>query len=170
VTVAIDGPVGMIADPVAVAEGHPRRQRALGWLDALKPAGIVPTVVQVRSNHEDAADAAVRSLLAGDQRPTAVLCFSDVLALGVIGTAEDLGLSVPDDLSVVGFDDSPVAAGRKPGLTTVRQDVAAKGRVAAAALTTAIERARSDATVRARHLTLPTELVVRESTARPPQH
>ena len=65
-------------------------------------------------------------------RPTAVLCHSDVLALGVLRAAEELGLAVPGDLSVVGFDDSPLARRVRPALTTVRQDVDAKGKAAAA--------------------------------------
>jgi DNA-binding LacI/PurR family transcriptional regulator len=94
-----------------------------------------------------------------------VLCFSDVLAFGVVEAAAELGLAVPEALSVVGFDDSPAASRRSPRLTTVRQDVGAKGRAAAQALITAIERARGDRKTRARHLVLPTELVVRQSTA-----
>jgi len=75
-----------------------------------------------------------------------------------------LGIGVPGELSVVGFDDNPLAAQVRPGLTTVRQDVAAKGRAAAAALTAAIERARTGATAPAGgHVLLPTELVIRES-------
>ncbi len=101
-----------------------------------------------------------------EPRPTAVLCFSDVLALEVIRVARELGLKVPEDLSVIGFDDSPAAQHSHPALTTVRQDIAAKGRLASGALTAAIERAKSGAPARARHRVLPTELVVRESTAR----
>jgi DNA-binding LacI/PurR family transcriptional regulator len=168
VTLAIDGPHGIVPDPVAAARGHPQKQRLLGWLDALEAVGIEPTVVQVRNNGEDDASGAARLLLDADERPTAVLCFSDVLALGVIRVVEGLGLRVPDDLSVVGFDDSPLARQGRPTMTTVRQDVTAKGRAAAAALTAAMERARSGSKARARHVILPTELIVRQSTARPP--
>jgi DNA-binding LacI/PurR family transcriptional regulator len=168
VNVAVDGPSGWVADPLAAAEGHPQRQRTLGWLDALQPAGIVPTAVQAESNREDAAREVARLLFDAAEPPTAILCFSDVVALGVIELAEDLGLRVPDDLSVVGFDDTPAAARARPRLTTVHQDVDAKGRLAAAALTAAMERSRAGATRRARHVTLPTELVVRESTGPAP--
>ena len=82
----------------------------------------------------------------------------------MVRAAEDLGLAVPDDLSVVGFDDSPLAARMRPALTTVRQDVAGKGREAAAALVDAIARAQDGRAPHPRHLLLPTELVVRAST------
>jgi DNA-binding LacI/PurR family transcriptional regulator len=168
-TLAIDEPPGIVTDALASTRAHPQRQRMLGWLDAMDTAGIHPTVVvQAQSNDEDDAIEAARSLLAAEAPPSAVLCFSDVLALGVLRVAEDLGLAVPHDLSVVGFDDSPIAHRARPTLTTVRQDVATKGRLAAAALVTAIEQARSGSKSRARHLTLPTELIVRQSTERPP--
>jgi DNA-binding LacI/PurR family transcriptional regulator len=107
-------------------------------------------------------------LLAAEERPTAVLCFSDVLGLGVVRAAQALGLDVPSDLSVVGFDDSPVAGRTTPALTTVRQDVVTKGRLAANALTAAIAGAQNGTRGRARHVSLPTELVLRASTAVPP--
>ena len=168
VTLAVDGQTGIVADPTDAIDGHPQKQRMLGWLEALHAAGIEPTVVQTGTNHEDDATAAARLLLAVDRPPTAVLCFSDVLARGVIGAADERGLAVPVDLSVVGFDDSPAARRTRPALTTVRQDVAAKGRLAAASLTRAIEHARTGAKPRVRHLNLPTELVVRDTTAGPP--
>jgi DNA-binding LacI/PurR family transcriptional regulator len=87
------------------------------------------------------------------------------MAYWVVRAAEDRGLVVPDDLSVVGFDDNPLARRMRPALTTVRQDVAAKGRTAAAALTAAIETVQAGGTPEARHVLLPTELVVRDSTA-----
>jgi DNA-binding LacI/PurR family transcriptional regulator len=76
---------------------------------------------------------------------------------------------VPEDLSVVGFDDNPLARRVRPALTTVRQDVRAKGQAATAALTAAIEASRSGKkSPRAKRVLLPTELVVRDSTAPPP--
>ncbi len=168
INLAIDGPRGAVVDPLAAALGHPQRQRVLGWLDALGPAGITPAVMQVEHDSDDESEEVARSLLAADDPPTAVLCFSDVLALGVLRAAEELGLAVPDQLSVVGFDDSPLARRVRPRLTTVRQDIAAKGRLAAAALTTAIAAARTGNRTRARHQVLPTELVVRQSSAPAP--
>ena len=139
VNAVVDGATGIVEDPLADARGHPPRQRMLGWLDALQGAGIAPIVAQTASGGTDHADEVARALLALEPRPTAVLCFSDVLALEVIRVARELGMTVPDDLSVIGFDDSPAAQHSEPALTTVRQDIAAKGRLASDALTAAIE-------------------------------
>jgi DNA-binding LacI/PurR family transcriptional regulator len=167
VSAAVGGSFGLDPDPLASPLAHPVRQRLLGWLEALRAAGIEPSVVKVPgSGHEDYL-AGARLLLALPERPTAILCFSDVVAAAVVHAAEDAGLRVPEDLSVVGFDDSPMAARMRPGLTTVRQDFAAKGKAAAAELTAALAAPRSAARRRARHHVLPTELVVRASTAPP---
>ncbi len=167
VTLAIDGPAGIATDPLVELHGHSERQRMIGWLEALEGAGIEPTAVQMRTDLDVDADEAARLLLQVEPRPTAVLCFSDVMALSIIRVAKSLGLAIPDDLSVIGFDDSPAARWSDPPLTTVHQDIDEKGRLAAEALTVAIERARSGSTNRVRHITLPTELVVRQSTAPP---
>ena len=163
----VDGSAGLVDDPVAAAQGHPQRERLLGWLDALRGVGVAPVVARVPHNTDEAARAAARLLLDTPEPPTAVLCFSDVLALNLMDVARELGLAVPDDLSVVGFDDNPLAVRVTPRLTTVRQDVAAKGRAAAHALTTAIEDRRTGTKTAPVHVNLPTELVVRESTAPP---
>lgn len=107
------------ASPYAVSRG-----RLAGYGAALEAAGIawadVPVLECVGSSRT-AGRAAAEALLAGDAPPTAILATSDVLALGVIDAAGDA-------VSVVGFDDIPAAAAA--GLTTVRQDHHAKGRVA----------------------------------------
>jgi DNA-binding LacI/PurR family transcriptional regulator len=164
------GPFHEIVEPDTGADTdhHVCRQRMLGWLDALHDADIRPTVVrQLHSSEEQARDAALL-LLRQEQPPTAILCFSDAMANGVVRAAEERGLRVPQDLSVVGFDDSALARRMRPCLTTVHQPIEEKGRAAAAALTASIVRSRaSNATGRARHLVLPTQLVVRDSTAPP---
>jgi DNA-binding LacI/PurR family transcriptional regulator len=144
------------------------RQRMQGWRDALGPAGIEPVVRYVDKLADDERAAAAHELLARPDRPTAVLCFSDSLAADVVRAAADLGLRVPADLSVVGFDDAPSARRARPALTTVAQDVVEKGTLAAAALVTAVRRQREGEQQRVHHHLLPTELVVRESTAPPP--
>jgi DNA-binding LacI/PurR family transcriptional regulator len=96
---------------------------------------------------------------------TAVLAFSDALAADVLRAAADLRLRVPADVSVVGFDDSPLARRLTPALTTVRQDVVAKGSTAAAELLAAVRARRVGDAAPARHHMLATELVLRETTA-----
>jgi DNA-binding LacI/PurR family transcriptional regulator len=167
ITANIFGISGFVDDPLNEPGSYVCKQRMLGWLDALHAAGIEPTVAQVWHPDEAGDNDVARMLLEIDDRPTAVLCFSDVIAYGVVQAAHALGLTVPDDLSVVGFDDNPLAKRMRPALTTVRQDVAAKGHASAAALTAAIARSRTGATTRVRHVLLPTELIVRDSTAKP---
>ena len=168
-TAALGGTPGYVADPKADAHTskYVSRERLLGYLEALKPAGITPLVHRQRNSDDVEAHAAALDLLSRDDRPTAVLCFSDVIATGVLRAADELGLQVPRDLSVVGFDDSPLARRVRPQLTTVRQDVAEKGKVSAAELKRVMEAKRGGTKARAKHLVLPTELVVRDSTAEP---
>jgi DNA-binding LacI/PurR family transcriptional regulator len=110
-------------------------------------------------------------LLDADPQITGVLCFSDRFATGVLAAALDRGLAVPGDLSIVGFDDSPVASNSRPALTTVRQDLAEKGHAAAEGLIAAVHAKAGPKTPSsqekpdaARHVVLPVELVVRDST------
>lgn len=167
VTAGLRGGHGIVSSAEDMVDGYVGAQRLAGWLDALAPAGVTPAIA--RQPHGDPASGydAARLLLATPERPTAVLCFSDALARGVVDAALDAGLRVPEDLSVVGFDDSPLAARMRPPLTTVRQDIQAKGHAAAAALTRAIDAARGGAAAPAEHLCLPADLVVRSSTAAP---
>jgi DNA-binding LacI/PurR family transcriptional regulator len=172
-TAAIGVPTGFLADPLADAAQSKfvPRERLIGHLEVLDAAGITPVVHrQVNSADDEAYDAAL-TLLAAEERPTGVLCFSDVIAHGVVRAAEHLGLEVPRDLSVVGFDDSTLARRLRPQLTTVRQDVVEKGRLAAEALKLAMEESRDNVPREqrtAQQVVLPTELVVRDSTAPPP--
>jgi DNA-binding LacI/PurR family transcriptional regulator len=144
------------------------RQRLRGWLDVLGPAGIEPVVRRSPLGTQEDAARVAAELLVGPDRPTAVLCFSDAIAIGVVDAARDAGLRVPDDLSVVGFDDIPMARRMRPALTTVHQDAAEKGRIAAAELAAAVARHRAGHEPVVRRIVLPTELVVRDSTAPPP--
>jgi DNA-binding LacI/PurR family transcriptional regulator len=170
VTSGLGGEHGVVDDVLAAAPMYVERQRLLGWLDALDPAGIRPTIIrQPHAAGEDVGYAAALELLAAKDRPTGILCFSDAIASGMVRAVHDGGLAVPQDISVVGFDDNPLAARMRPALTTVHQDVEEKGRAATSALIAAIDRRKdgSKPPARGRHLVLPTSLVVRDSTARP---
>ena len=144
---------------------HAVRQRYLGWKNELDKAGATARTAAVPMGGREQHYEAARQLLSLGERPTAVLCFSDVMAAEAIRAAHDLQLQIPEDLSVVGFDDSPVAMQLRPTLTTVKQDFAEKGRLAAKLMTDAL--AAKAASAPARHYLLPTELIVRESTAPP---
>jgi LacI family transcriptional regulator len=108
---------------------------------------------------------AAAQLLALPEPPTAILAANDQLAIGVLQTAWRLGLRVPDDLSIVGFDDVPVAGYLAPPLTTVRQPIAEMGRRATAALIDLLE-GHTD-TPQDASLVLHPELVIRASSAPP---
>ncbi|MGB0101290.1 MAG: LacI family DNA-binding transcriptional regulator [Nocardioides sp.] len=152
-----------VTDLSTMSTDFPTTQRMLGWRDVLEPAGIeAPTAVSPHSAIETVREA-TRVLLDRPDRPTALLCYSDAFAVGVLQAAESLGLRVPHDLSVVGFDDGPLAENARPPLTTVHQDFAAKGRTAVGILVDVL----ADNPPTDLHVTLPTSLVVRESTAPP---
>jgi LacI family transcriptional regulator, xylobiose transport system transcriptional regulator len=103
-------------------------------------------------------------LLASDDRPTAIFAGSDLQALGVIEVAREQGIRVPDDLSVVGYDDVPVALHSRPQLTTVHQPL----RQMAALATRMVLRLAEGETLEQERVDLATHLVVRDSTARVP--
>jgi alanine racemase len=106
--------------------------------------------------------AAAFAALLEEGLPTAVLTMSDVTAIGLMNAALDAGVRVPDELSVVGFDDIPAAAWVWPRLTTVHQPIREKGRLAATRLIDEI--ASGEPATESPEL-LPTRLVVRGSTA-----
>ena len=112
----------------------------------------------VGSSPESDAESGYRAaapLLDRADRPTAIICLSDVLALGVMRAAQERGIRVPQDLSVVGYDD--IAAATAAKLTTVHQPHAAKGEEAVRLLTTGGD-----------DVVLPTNLVVRASSGPAP--
>lgn len=145
-------------------------QREEGWRRALAAAGIPvdPRLIVVGGYTSDQASDAAAQLLKRADRPTAVFAANDLSALRTIDVARQLGLSVPEDLSVVGFDNIPEAAASDPPLTTIDQSIQDMGRRAAELLVEMIEaRAQGDAVGATidepRQITLPTRLVVRQS-------
>lgn len=109
-------------------------RRLHGYLDALSTAGHTVSPERIWStptnNHQDAYQAA-REALTSSPRPDLLLCMSDRIALAAIQAALQMGLRVPEDLRVVGFDGIPEGANIHPSLTTVYQQSAEKGRTAA---------------------------------------
>ena len=139
------------------------RARLEGTRAALDSAGIGLRDRRVRLGLFSFADGLEHGLdlLAGPSRPTAVLCGNDLQALGVYEAARRRGLRIPQDLSVIGFDDIPNAQWCGPPLTTVRQPLTEMGAAAAAMVLTLAAGQRPDQT----RVELATTLVVRESTA-----
>jgi len=140
------------------------RERAMGVRDALVAAGgswSDVLVVNAPANSRAAAAVAIADALDREDRATAVLAFSDLMALGVLDALADRGLRPGRDVSVVGFDDIPEAAGA--GLTTVRQPTRDKGRIAGELLLDTPEDPER------RQVVLPTQLIVRSSTGPVPR-
>jgi len=154
--------IGVVAGPDRMLCS---RARVDGYRAALERAGVTvdPALVRAGHFHHEAGYACGRELLALPDRPTAVFAGNDLQALGLYEAARELGLRIPDDLSVVGFDDLPVARWVGPPLTTVRQPL---GEMAAAAARIVLDlgRGRRPAATR---IELATELVLRSSTAAP---
>jgi LacI family transcriptional regulator len=137
------------------------QRREAGYRESLEEAGIPFDPDLVRDGGYQAAltAEAARELLTREDRPTAIFAANDMSALGVVRVALELGLRVPEDLSVVGFDDIPEAASSTPPLTTVAQPLHDLG---AQALHMLIE--LLDGHEVPGHVQLPAELVVRAST------
>ena len=154
---------------IGVITGPPEllcsRARLDGYRSALETAGlafddelVLSGDFRMKAGYEQA-----QVLFGRRRRPTAIFAGNDLSALGVLRAARDAGLRVPDDLSVVGFDDIPLAEWSTPSLTTVRQPLI---EMAAVAVRILLGSSGSDESL-GRRVELATDLVVRESTAPP---
>ncbi|GAA1844053.1 LacI family DNA-binding transcriptional regulator [Microlunatus capsulatus] len=153
---AIGGPAAMLCT----------RARISGYSAALASAGVRldPELIRHGRFHHRGGHQAAQELFALPDPPTAIFAGSDEQAFGVAEAARLTGRRIPDDLSLVGFDDLPMARWFSPPLTTVRQPLTEMGRTAASMLLGMIE----DGEPHGRQVELATELVVRSSTAPPP--
>jgi LacI family transcriptional regulator len=108
-------------------------ERLRGYRAALREAGLSaePDLIRPGAFQAGTAEEAARGLLKGHVRPTAIVASNDLMALGVIRAASDLGVRIPDDLAVVGFDDIEIADHPQVQLTTMAQQKAEMGRLAA---------------------------------------
>jgi DNA-binding LacI/PurR family transcriptional regulator len=146
------------------AEWPETRERVTGWRSTLRQAGAAEAPVlagdwSVRSGYEAAR------MLAADPQVTAIFCGNDQMALGALRALHQAGRAVPEEVSVVGFDDIPEAAYLLPPLTTVQQDFAALGQASLELLVGQIA-----AGVRTQqHMRFPPALVVRDSSSSPIQ-
>jgi DNA-binding LacI/PurR family transcriptional regulator len=155
--------IALLIDETRWATG---RDRYTGYRIALEDAGLPldPALVVVAGWDAPAATAAAHRLLAGEHRPSAIFAANNISAEGVWRAADRLGLRVPDDLSLVTFDDVPWMSLVRPGVTVVAQDVVAQGRTAVDVL---LARLR-EPTGAVRTVVVPYQLIRRGSSGPPP--
>jgi LacI family transcriptional regulator len=151
-----------IATITGLLDTKPGIDRLRGYREACQDLGLGyrDEYVAYGDFYFDAGYAGAQRLLALDEPPTAIFTAADMMAIGAIRAAADAGVRVPDDLSIVGFDDIQLAQHIHPPLTTLAQDKAGLGVAAARALLRQIEGADT-----AEPVTLPVSLIVRGSTA-----
>ncbi len=154
--------IGLLCGPRHHGNTHARRQ---GYELGLRRHGLpVPAeLIKYGDFHEASGMALTQELLGQQLRPTAIFACSDQMALGAMHAIKSSGLAVPQQMSLVGFDDIPMARYWDPPLTTVHQDGTAKGSAAASMLLQLLQGAPNVANV-----LLQPELVLRQSTAPPP--
>jgi DNA-binding LacI/PurR family transcriptional regulator len=163
--------IGFLSGPLRTSS---RLERLDGYRNALVDAGIRhdPSLVWAGASATGAGDvegadigrAGARALLTMAEPPTGLVAINDMYALGAYAGANDLGFSVPEDVSIVGFDDIVMAAIANPPLTTIRQPVASMMQLAVGTLIDRLEGTNAEP---AQVVTVPTEIVVRQSTAPP---
>ncbi|MEO1574703.1 MAG: LacI family DNA-binding transcriptional regulator [Pseudomonadota bacterium] len=155
---------------IAFVRGHPDHKamadRYVGFTDGMAESGLrvrKSLVVQGENTFESGIDSGIR-LMRQKTRPTAVFCANDHMAAGVMKVVHEMGLAIPGDVSVAGFDDLPVAAQIWPALTTVRQPLHA---MALAATRMLIERCRDPQSTPS-DLEKQAEIIIRNSTGPAP--
>ena len=139
-------------------------ERFGGYRDALNAADLAfqPELVVHGNGKPEGGEEAMARLAALPERPTAVFCSNDMTALGALRAIRTRGLSVPEDVSLAGFDDLFLAQYTEPPLTTIRQPKHQMGRLAAETLLTILGGSKST-----HNIQVPGELIVRQSTAPP---
>ncbi|GAB6901714.1 LacI family DNA-binding transcriptional regulator [Kineosporia succinea] len=147
--------IASITGPLDQSAG---RQRIEGYVKALAAHGLEP-LVEAGDFSENSGRRAARTLLARDPALDAIFCASDQMAIGALAELLQAGRRVPDDVAVVGFDDSPISRHTTPSLTTVHQPVEDMGVQMVQTLSRLIENPGE----RAGDVVLPTHLVVRQS-------
>lgn len=142
---------------------RPSSERISGYSQALEEAGLTfdPDLFRMGDFHPNSGYQATLDLLQQPNPPTAVFTCNDFMAIGVIRAASEMGRRVPDDLSLVGFDDIELASYTIPPLTTISQPIEQMGAIAAKTL---IARIEEDGLSEPTRRLLPVELVVRGST------
>jgi DNA-binding LacI/PurR family transcriptional regulator len=170
VVAALDHLLGLGHTRIGFIGGRPLgdiRERRTAFLEHLASKGHPTTdqYVQNVSNDPGGGAAGLESLMALERPPTAVICSTDHLAVGVLHAAAGRGMSVPADLSVIGFDDIPMAAFLVPPLTTVHMPISEMTAVAAAL---AMDEPEPESEAQLQTFVAEPSLVVRGSTGKAP--
>jgi LacI family repressor for deo operon, udp, cdd, tsx, nupC, and nupG len=156
--------IGMITGPL---DEVCVQNRMLGYERALvaNDVTVSPELIIEGDWSASSGDLIFRELwLNLDNRPTALFVQNDLMAIGVLHAAEELGLQIPDDLSIISIDDLPLTPYLNPPLTTMRQDFAELGRIATRMLIRSVEHHQAPQ----RHELIKATLIQRQSTGRPP--
>jgi DNA-binding LacI/PurR family transcriptional regulator len=167
---AVDHLVGLGHVDIAYVDGGPgviTTARRQGYQEAMRRHGLAERSRVLPGDHtEGAGMRAAPALLTGDRPATAVVAFNDRVAVGLLDALTRAGVAVPGEMSLIGYDDSPLARLAHVGLTTVSQNSRRLTRHAVAALVDRLDGGRTGH----REVVLPPELVVRTTTAPPPRH
>lgn len=141
------------------------KARHQGYIDALNTHHLLPeTPVQYNAFSTEASGyAAMLRMLAQPSRPRAVVCASDLIAIGALDAISEAGLKVPEDIAVVGYDNIPVSGYASPALTTVRQNTVRAGELLVNALIKAINKQE------VHDYLMPAELIIRRSCGASPE-
>lgn len=141
----------------------PSAERVNGYRQALAQAGIAenPEWIVAGDFQFQGGENGIEKLLRLENRPTAVFTCNDLMALGVLRGLRKTSLSVPDDLSLVGFDDIPLASVVSPSLTTIAQPILKISELAIELLINRIQNKNNE--FEEKHIVLPTQIVIRES-------
>ncbi len=151
---------------IALLEGRFSPQiyhdRHNGYMDAIVSAGLTvdPLFMRDVDANELCAETCAREMLSCPERPTALLCTNDTIAVGAMKAAMRMGLRIPEDVAVIGFDDSYVSRVIEPELTTVRIDSLQMGKLAVEMLFRLIDGEELSKW----YIEMPTELIVRGTT------
>ncbi|MDP4098769.1 LacI family transcriptional regulator [Paenibacillus sp. P96] len=156
--------VAVLSEPARVSSSQ---ERLRGFREVLEKAGHTLEAKQIREATAElnAAKAAVLELLGQSDQPTALFCCNDIQAIGALQAAKELNLRVPEELSVIGFDNTILASVTSPPLTTIAQPIEELGRHAVDLLIEELKEERQPA----RNMVLKPELIVRGSTTKVPK-
>jgi len=155
--------IAFISGPLMSSPGRARRD---GFLRSMSAHGLAvrEDLLQLGDFREESGFLAMKRLWSMTTRPTAVFVANNLMAIGALKALHDLSVHVPDDISVISFDDLSFASLLNPPLTVIRRDEREQGRIAARLL---LRRLTGDPSVAAEKVTVPVALVIRRSTSSP---